>query len=99
MCCSFHASNIEEERGTGRHRLHKYWCGPADERRDAEQLTGPYIPNRDLTPVAGMHIDAKQTLYNDGESFVVGFGVDDMPTREFDDPPSRGQRFDCSDRD
>ena len=84
---SFHASDIEEERGAGRHGLHEYRRGPPDERRNPQQSTGPYVSNGDLAAVAGIHIHAKQPLENDGQSFSVRFGVHNLRGREFDDAP------------
>jgi hypothetical protein len=98
VCRSFHTTHIEEERGAGRHGLHKHRRRPANERRNTKQVTGPYIPNGDLPAVAGMHVNAEKALQNDRQSFRVGFRVHDMPSREFDDAPALSQRFDRSSR-
>jgi hypothetical protein len=49
--------------------------------------------------VAGMHINAKQTVQNNGQSFSVGLAVHHVPGREFDDPPPLDHQFDRFSRD
>jgi hypothetical protein len=95
---SLDSIEIEEKDGGDCYGLHEDRSGPANERRHAEQITRPYIPHGDLAAVTGMHVDAKQTLQDDGQPLSVRFGVHGMARREFDDPPAVDQRFDCSNR-
>ena len=90
--------DIEEECLGGHHSLHKDRSGSSNECRRAEQITDAYIPHGDLTAVGGMHVDAKQTLYKDGQSFCVRFRVHSMASRALDDPSADDQRFDGCNR-
>jgi hypothetical protein len=46
-----------------------------------------------------MHVDAKQTLQDDGQSLSGRFGVHGMTGWEFDDPSTIDERFDRCNRD
>ena len=74
-----------------RHRLHEDRRRSANECRHTQQITRSYIPHGDLAAVAGMHVDAKQTVHDDGQSFSVRFRIHGMAGREVDDPSAGDQ--------
>jgi polyisoprenoid-binding protein YceI len=96
---SFHSPDIEEKRCGGCDGLHKHRRGSANECRHTQEIARPYIPHGDLAPVAGMHVHAKQTLQDDGQSLRGRFGVHGLSGWEFDDPSTVDQRFDRCNRD
>src|SRR5262245_52691690 len=56
---AFNSIDVEEKSGTGHDRLYEDWRRPADERRHTEKIAGTDVAHRNLTAVAGVHVDTK----------------------------------------
>jgi len=92
------AIDIEEECGAGRNGLDKHRCGSANERRHAQQITSAYVPHCDLAAVTHIHVDTKQPLENDGQSFRVSFRVHGLARCKLDNASTVDQRLNRSNR-
>ena len=67
------AIDVEEEGRAGRHRLHEDRCRSANQCRHTQQIARSNVAHGDLAAVSGVHVDAKQTVHDDGQSFSVRF--------------------------
>src|SRR5262245_34387768 len=88
------AVDIDKEGGAGSYRLHEDRRRSANERRRSEQITHPNVSHGDLPAVAGMHVDAKQTLHDDRQPRGLRFCIYGLACRELQDSPAEDERVD-----
>ena len=93
--CAPDTIDLEEEGGARPDGLHEDRRRSRNQRRRSEQIPRPHVSHGDLATVAGMHVDAKQALDDDGKRFGLRFGIHGLAGRELDDPSAIEQRLDC----